>query len=225
MPTSQFSRAATQTTRGLISTHTVLRNTYLLLSMTLLFSAFTAFFAMQLNWQFNIFTVIIGYFGLLFLTQALRNSVWGIASCFAFTGFLGATLGPILNIYLHTFTNGSELIMTSLGATGLVFFALSGYVLTTRKDFTFLGGFLFAAFTIAFVASLASLFFNLPMLHLAISGAFALLSCAYILFTTSAIIQGGETNYIMATVALFVAIFNLFVSLLRILSFFAGNRE
>lgn len=208
-----------------IATNSVLRNTYMLLGLSLLFSAGAAVFSMTANIQMNFIIMIAGMFGLMFLTQALRNSVWGILSTFAFTGFMGLTLGPVLNSVIHGFSNGSQIVMTSLGATGFIFMALSAYVLTTRKDFSYLGGFLFAAVSIAFVTGIAAIIFNMPILHLFISGAFALLACGYILFTTSQIIQGGERNYIMATISLYVAIFNLFVSLLRILSAFAGNRD
>ncbi|MGQ3892685.1 Bax inhibitor-1/YccA family protein [Legionella sp. CNM-4043-24] len=213
-----------QRSESALATNKVLRNTYMLLSMTFLFSALTAYasFAMQAR-PMNIFVMLIGVYGLMFLTQALRNSVWGIAAAFAFTGFLGYTLGPILNMYIANFSNGPQLIATALGGTGLIFFALSAYVLTTRKDFTFLGGFLFIASMVAVLAMIASIFFSIPALSLAISAAFVLISSGLILFQTSAIIQGGETNYIVATVSLFVSIYNLFLSLLNLLSAFSGR--
>lgn len=206
--------------------NSVLRNTYWLLSLTLLFSAATATISVLANVTFmNPIMMIIGMYGLMFLTQALSNSPWGLVSIFAFTGFMGYTLAPILTIYLHEFTNGGELIATSLGSTGLIFMALSAYVLTTRKDFTFMGGFLFVAVMVAFLAGIGSLFFHMPMLNLIVSGAFALISSGFILFETSAIIQGGQRNYILATISLFVSFFNLFISLLRIFAAFAGNRR
>lgn len=208
-----------------LSINRVLKNTYLLLGMTMLFSAATALFSMSINAHPNPILFIVGWFGLLFLTTKLQNSVWGVVSCFAFTGFAGYFLGPILNMYIQGFSNGSQLVLTSLGATGAIFLALSAYVITTRRDFTFMGGFLFIAVAAAFLAGLANLFFQLPMLQLVVSGAFAVISSGYILFTTSAIIQGGERNYIMATVSLFVSLFNLFLSLLQILSFFAGRKD
>jgi modulator of FtsH protease len=208
-----------------VAVNRVLRNTYILLGMTMLFSAVTALFAMRINAQPNILIFFAGWFGLLFLTTKLQNSAWGIVSCFAFTGFLGYTMGPILNHYIHGFSNGSQLVLTSLGSTGLIFVALSAYVITTRRDFTFMGGFLFIAITAAFFAGLANLFFQLPLLQLLVSGVFAVISSGYILFTTSLIIQGGERNYIMATMSLFISLFNLFLSLLQILSFFAGRRD
>jgi modulator of FtsH protease len=208
-----------------VSINRVLRNTYTLLGMTMLFSALTAFFSMSINAQPNFILVLAGMFGLMFLTTKLQNSPWGIVSCFAFTGFLGYTIGPILNQTIHGFSNGSQLILTSLGATGAIFLALSAYVITTRRDFTFMGGFLFIAVSAAFLAGIANIFFHLPLLQLAVSGAFAIISSGYILFTTSLIIQGGERNYIMATMSLFISLFNLFLSLLQILSFFAGRKD
>lgn len=211
---------------AIFATNKVLRNTYFLLSLTLLFSALTAYLAMAANVTYvsPIFT-ILGMFGLLFLTSALKNSSWGLLAIFAFTGFMGYTLAPILNAYIHAFSNGTTMVITSLGGTGAIFLSLSLYVLATRKDFSYLGGFLFIAITVAFLASIASLFLNIPLLQVAISSAFVLISSALILFHTSQIINGGETNYIMATISLYVALFNLFISLLNILSFFGGRRN
>lgn len=215
-----------KTSESALQTNAVLRNTYFLLSLTLLFSTAMAAVAMMTNAApMNPIILIAGMFGLLFLTQALSNSAWGLLATFAFTGFMGYSLGPVLNMYLEMFTNGSQLIMTSLGGTAFIFLALSGYVLTTRKDFSYMGGFLFVAAMVAFLGGIASLFFNMPLLNLIVSGAFALIASGMILFETSQIIQGGETNYIRATVSLYVAIFNLFISLLRLLGALAGNRE
>lgn len=204
----------------------VLRNTYLLLSLTLLFSAATAGFAIFSGAKpMNVFILLIGMFGLYFLTISLRNSAWGILAVFVYTGFMGYVLGPVINFYLTSFSNGSQLVMTSLGATGLIFLGLSAYALTSRKDFSYLGGFIAVAILTAFLGGISAILFKMPMLQLLISGAFAVISSAYILYTTSQIINGGERNYIMATISLYIAIFNLFTSLLRILSFFAGNRD
>jgi modulator of FtsH protease len=215
------------TARGesLLATHTVLRNTYWLLGLTLLFSAAMAGFAMVTNAKPNFLLTIVGVYGLMFLTSALRNSGWGLLAAFAFTGFMGYTLGPILNMVLHNFANGSQILMTALGATGVIFFALSAYVLTTRKNFSYLGGFLFVGVMVAFLASLGGLFFNIPALHLAVSAAFVLLSSGLILFHTSNIINGGERNYIMATISIYVALYNLFVSLLQLFSAFGGRNN
>lgn len=211
---------------SVLATNTVLRNTYILLALTLLFSAATAGWSMMSGARpLNPFVTMIGYFGLLFLTSSLRNSGWGILSVFALTGFMGYTLGPILNFYIHGFSNGSELVMMSLGATGLIFFALSAYALTTRKDFSFMAGFLMVGMIVAFLASLGALFFHIPGLMLAVSAIFVLLSSGIILFQTGQIVNGGETNYIMATVTLYVSLYNIFISLLSILGVFNGNRD
>jgi len=206
-----------------IQTNSVIRNTYILLSLTLLFSTCTAWFGMVTQAAPMGFLVIPIYMGLLFLTQALRNSAWGIAAIFAFTGFMGYTLGPILNLTIQGFSNGTQIVMASLGLTGLIFFALSAYALTTRKDFSYMGGFLFVAATVAFMASVVGMFFPIPMLYLVISAAFILISSGFILFETSQIIRGGERNYIMATISLYVSIYNLFVSLLMLLSMLTGR--
>ncbi|MBU0455238.1 MAG: Bax inhibitor-1/YccA family protein [Pseudomonadota bacterium] len=209
-----------------LSMNPVLRKTYLLLATTLLFSALVAGWAMFSNAApMNPFLMLVGYFALLFLTNATRHSAWGLVSVFALTGFLGYTLGPVLNLYIHAFSNGTQIVTTSLGATGVIFVALSAYTLVTKKDFSYLAGFIFIGITLAFIGGLIGLFLNIPALDLLVSMAFALISSGYILFETSLIVRGGETNYIMATVTLYVAIFNLFLSLLRILSFFSGGRR
>ncbi|MDI9818556.1 MULTISPECIES: Bax inhibitor-1/YccA family protein [unclassified Legionella] len=214
----------TQRSEAVLATNKVLRNTYLLLGMTFLFSTFTAYAAFAFNVKpLNPLFMIAGVYGLMFLTHALRNSALGLISVFAFTGFLGYTLGPILNLYIANFSNGHQLIGTALGGTGLIFFALSGYALTTRKDFSYLGGFLFVGVMVALLAMIAGIFFQIPALQLAISAAFVLISSGLILYQTSEIIHGGETNYISATVSLFVAIYNLFISLLNLLSAFSGR--
>ncbi len=211
---------------AVLATNSVVRNTYILLSMTLLFSAGAAFIAMATNAKpLGLLVSIIGMFGLLFLTQFLRNSIWGLVSTFAFTGFMGYMLGPILNQYISSFSNGSQLVMTALGATGIIFLALSAYAFITRKDFSYMGGFLFAAISVAFLVGIGAAIFNWPLGQLLVSGAFAILSSGLILFQTSQIIHGGERNYIMATITLYVSLFNLFTSLLNLLAAFAGNRE
>lgn len=211
---------------SILATNTVLRQTYILLGLTLIFSAVTAGLAMFTNAPpLNPFITLIGYFGLLFLTNYSRNSSWGLLSVFGLTGFMGYTLGPILNHYVHGFTNGHELVMMSLGATGLIFFALSAYALTTKKDFSFMTSFLLVGIVVAFLASLAMLFFHIPVLMLTLSAVFILLSSGIILVQTSQIINGGETNYIMATVTLYVSLYNIFLSLLNLLGAFSGNRD
>lgn len=211
---------------SLLATHTVLRNTYFLLSLTLMVSALTAGIAMHVNAAPpGIILTLAGMFGLSFLTQALSRSAWGVAAIFAFTAFMGYVLGPLLNFYIHSFSNGSQLVITALGGTGVIFFCLSAFVLMTKRDFGFMGGMLFALGITAFVCSLAGLFFHLPMLQLVVSGLFALFASGMILFQTSLIVNGGERNYIIATINLYMALFNLFLSLLQILSFFSGNRD
>ena len=209
-----------------LATNKVLRNTYMLLGLNFLFSSFMAYvsFATQAP-PLHPLLLIAGMYGLMFLTQSLRNSPMGLVAVFAFTGFLGFTLGPILSFYIATLANGPQIITTALGGTGLIFFALSGYVLTTKQDFTYLGGFLFVAIMVALLAMIAGIFFQVPMAHLILSAAFVLISSGLILMETSAIIQGGETNFIMATVSLFVSLYNLFISLLQLLAAFSGREK
>jgi modulator of FtsH protease len=211
-------------TDSLLATNKLLRNTYLLLAMTLLFSAATAAIAIATNMPFmGPLLTLGGYFGLLFLTTHLRNSAWGLLSIFALTGFMGLTLGPMINAYLKFYSNGGQLVMLALGGTGAIFLGLSGYALTTRKDFSFLGGYVFVGILVAFLTGIGALIFNLPALSLAVSAVFIMLMSAFILYQTSAMIHGGETNYIMATIALYVSIYNLFTSLLHLLGAFAGE--
>lgn len=214
-----------QSDAGILATNRVLKNTYLLLSMTLLFSALTAGLSMMLNLPpFGMLLTFGGYMALLFLTSKFSNSALGILFIFAFTGFMGLTLGPILNIYLHAFANGQQLIMTALGGTGVIFLGLSSYALTTKKDFSFMGGFLMVGVLVAFLAGIGAIVFSIPALSLAVSAMFILLMSGMILYQTSEIIHGGETNYILATISLYVSIYNLFLSLLQILGSFGGNR-
>ena len=213
----------TLTTESALATNKVLRNTYMLLSLTLLFSALTAGFAMATNAPpLHWLITLGGYFGLLFVVTRLRNSVWGLAAVFALTGFLGYTLGPILNFYL-SLPNGSQVVMTALAGTGAIFLALSGYAVVSRKDFSFMGSFLMVGILVAFLAGLGAMLFSIPMLSLAVSAMVILLMSGMILWQTSDIIHGGETNYIMATVTLYITIFNLFVNLLQILGIFSGD--
>lgn len=195
----------------------VLRNTYMLLGMTLLFSAATAGVAMALQIsQMTALVLSLTGFGLLFVVNKTADSAKGIVAVFAFTGVLGAALGPMLNHYLGM-ANGPSLIMQALGGTAVVFFALSAYVLTTRKDFSFMGGFLMVGLIVAVVASIALMFFNVPAASMALSALIVLLMSGFILFDTSRIIHGGETNYIRATVSLYLDIYNLFTALLHLL--------
>jgi len=202
----------------------VLRNTWNLLAMTLLFSAAMAYVAMANNWPYpGVLLTLVGYFGLLFLTTALRNSAWGLLSVFALTGFMGVTFGPIINSYLTVFSNGHELVVAAFGSTAIAFVGLSAFAVTTKRDFSFLGPFLFVGILVAFLAGLGAIFFEMSALALAVSAMFALLMCGLILFQTQQIVRGGERNYIMATVTLFVSIYNLFSSLLHLFGFFMGE--
>ena len=208
-----------RTQSGVLSTNKMVRNTYMLLSITLAFSALTAGVSMALNLPSpGIVITLVGYFGLLFLTTKFRDSGLGIAFVFALTGFMGYTLGPILNMYL-ALPNGSQVVMMAMGGTAAIFLGLSAYVMTTRKDFSFMGGFLAVGILVAFLAGLGAMFFHMPGLSLAVSAMFVLLMSGVILYETSNIIHGGETNYVMATVTLYVTIFNLFTSLLQLLGF------
>lgn len=218
------SRPSVRSSAGIIATHHVLRNTYMLLSMTLLFSAVTAGYAMVANVHPPGFLItIVGMFGLLYLTQAMRNTGWGVLCAFAFTGFMGYTLGPTLNFYVHALSNGSEIIFTALGTTGLIFLSMSAYVLSTGKDFSYMGGMLMGGIVAVIIASMAAIVFQMPMASLVVSAFSAVLFTGYLLYQTSAIIHGGETNYIMATIGLYVSLLNLFMSLLQILAFFSGS--
>ena len=206
-------------TESVLASNKMIRNTYMLLSMTLLFSALTAglSLAMRLPHPGMIIT-LVGYFGLLFLTTKLRNSGWGLLSVFALTGFMGYTLGPNDNHNL-AMQGGGEIVAMAFGGTALIFFGLSAWVLTSKRDFSFMGGFLFAGMVIALLAGLGAVFLQLPALSLAVSAMVALLSAGMILFETSRIVNGGETNYVLATVGLFVSLFNLFTSLLSLFGF------
>lgn len=200
-----------------IEINKVLKNTYMLLSMTLAFSAVTAGISMAMNLPYFaglIMTLVA--FGLMFVVNKKADSASGIFWIFAFTGLMGASLGPILNHYAGM-PNGPSLIMQALGGTALIFFALSGYALTSKKDFSFMGGFLMVGLIVAIVASIANIFFQIPALSLAISAAIIMIMSGLILFDTSRIIHGGETNYIRATISLYLNIYNIFVHLLHLL--------
>jgi modulator of FtsH protease len=197
----------------------VLRNTYSLLAMTLAFSATVAGVTMSLNLPHpGIIITLLGYFGALFFTTKFRDSALGLVGVFALTGFMGYTLGPILNRYL-ALPGGSEIVMMAMAGTATIFFALSAYALVKKTNFSFMGSFLTVGILVAFLAGLGAFFFEIAALSLAVSAMFVLLMSGMILYQTSEIVHGGETNYIMATVSLFVSIFNLFTSLLQILGF------
>lgn len=213
-------------TSSVIQTNNVLRNTYLLLSLTLLFSALTAGWSMMVAAPLiNPIMTLVVYFVLLFAIQATRNSPMGIVLTFALTGFLGWTLGPILNFYITTFSNGSELIMMSLGATGAIFLGLSAIALNPSRDFSRMGSFLGVGALVALVAIVINLFLQMPALYLALSVIIAFISGGFILWQTNQIVRGGETNYILATVTIYISILNIFMTILQFLGMFAGNRN
>jgi modulator of FtsH protease len=202
----------------------VLRNTYALLAMTLLFSAGVA--AASVAWRLpapGMLFTLIGYFGLLFVVHWLRNSALALPAVFALTGFMGYTLGPLLSQVLAV-PGGTQLVALAFGATAATFLALSAFALVTRRDFGFLGGFLFAGMIVALVAAVAAAFLELATLAIVVSAGVAFLSAGLILYETSRIVNGGETNYVLATVGLYVSIFNLFVSLLHLLGL-GGSEE
>ncbi len=199
-------------------TNKVLRNTYLLLSATLAFSALMAGIAMAFSLPYpGLLLTLLAYFGLLYGVHKTANSAMGLAFVFALTGFLGYTLGPIIGMYLQAIPNGHSVVMNAFGITAVSFVALSAYAVRSGRNFSFMGGFLFVGILTAFLLGLGAIFFNMPALSLAVSGMFVLLMAGLILYQTGEIVNGGETNYILATVTLFVSIFNLFTSLLHLL--------
>jgi len=202
---------------SILETNKVLKNTYMLLSATLIFSAAMAAVAMATKMPpLGIIVTLVGYFGLLFLTSKFRNSAAGIVCVFALTGFMGLTLGPMLSAYIANVPNGGQLVLTSLGTTGLIFLALSAYVLTTRKDFSFMGGFLMVGMLGMLGVIVIGFFVDMSAFSMAISAGIVLLMSGMILYQTSAIINGGERNYIMATVSLYVSLYNIFIHLLML---------
>jgi modulator of FtsH protease len=208
---------------SVLATNKVLRNTYMLLAMTLLFSAFTAAVSMVVGiGQGAALVLMLVSFGLLFWVHKAAESSQGIVAIFAFTGCLGASLGPMLSYYV-ALANGPGIVLQALGGTGLIFFALSGYALTTRKDFSFLRGFLFTGLIVAIVAMILNIFLAIPLLSLVISSAVIMIMSGLILFDTSRIINGGETNYIRATVSLYLNVYNIFIHLLHLISALSGR--
>ncbi|WP_407332855.1 Bax inhibitor-1/YccA family protein [Enterovibrio sp. 27052020O] len=205
-----------------LATNRVLRNTYFLLSLTLVWSAIVAGVSMAMNMPYpGIIITLVGFYGLLFLTEKNKNNSMGLVLTFALTGFMGYTLGPILNMYVGAGLGWA--IAPALGGTALTFMACSAYALTTKRDLSFLNGMLMAGFVVIIVGMIANIFLQMPMISVALSGVFVLFSTGVILLTTQSIIRGGETNYISATVGLYVSIYNLFLSLLQLLGIFGGD--
>ena len=209
---------ASQSQAGVLATNKLIRNTYMLLSMTLLFSAFTAAVSVVLRMPPMTYLLSIGAAFLLmwFVLPRVANSSKGIGVVFAITGLMGFSLGPILSAYL-SLSNGPTIIATALAGTGVIFLGLSGYALVSRKDFSFMGGFLFVGLLVVIGAAFANLFFSIPALSLAISAAVIMIMSGFILYDTSRMVHGSETNYVLATVGLYVNIFNIFVNLLHLL--------
>ncbi|PCJ26068.1 MAG: BAX inhibitor protein [SAR86 cluster bacterium] len=207
-----------------LSTNKVVRNTYMLLSMTLFFSAISAVItmAMQLG-QGAGFIMLIGGFIMSFVVRAKANSSAGLVAVFIFAGLMGGALGPTISMYIAAYANGGVIVAQALGGTALIFLSLSGYVLTTGKNFNFLGGFIFTGMMVVIVAMIANIFLQIPAFSLAISSAVILLMSGFILFDTSRIINGGERNYIIATISLYLSIFNIFIHLLHLLGALTGR--
>lgn len=218
MTDGQEGRLASRPRPSELATNKVLRNTYLLLSATLLFSAVMAGLSMAIGFPYlGPVVTLVGYFGLLFLTYRLRNSAAGLLAVFALTGFMGLTLGPLLSAYLSMVPNGGELVMTSLGVTGLLFVGLSAYVVKSRRDMSFMGGFLMVGLFGLLGVILVGLFVDLSAIQMALSAGIVLLMGVLILYETSAIVHGGQDNYILATVNIYVALYNIFINLLALL--------
>lgn len=217
---------ATLTSRSSVisNTHSVLRNTYILLSVTLLFSAGASWLAVTQEAGFGSSMIaFIGAFIFLFATTALRNSAWGILGVFAFTGCMGYSMGPLLNHFIRGYANGGQLIMTALGSTGLVFFVSSAYMITTKKELSHWSKFLMIGLVVCIVASIANIFLKMPAMQLAVSSMLTLISAMLIMYDTSRIVNNGETNYIMATISLYIDIQMLFQNLLILLGVFNGR--
>ena len=222
---------ATQTGSIVIEQNRVLRNTYMMLALTMIPTVIGAFVGTSINFSFMAASPILSsllmfaaMMGMMFAVTALRNSVWGIVALLGFTFLAGVFLGPILQVALH-FRNGGQLIALAAGGTGIIFGSLATIATVTKKDFSFMGKFLFIGLILLIVASLANLFFQIPALSLTISAIAVLIFSAYILFDVSRIVTGGETNYVMATLALYMDIYNLFINLLNLLMAFSGERD
>jgi modulator of FtsH protease len=215
-----FSRTASQ--ESALQTNKVLRNTYALLSMTLLWSAVVAGISMAMNLpRPGLIIMLVGFYGLLFLTEKNRDNSMGLVFTFLFTGFLGYTIGPLLNAYIGA--GMGDVVLTALGGTALSFMAASAYALTTKRDLSMMGGLMLSLFVVLVVGMIASIFIQSTILHLALSSLFIVFSTMAILMTTQGIIRGGETNYISATVTLYVSIYNIFISLLSILGIMGND--
>jgi modulator of FtsH protease len=224
-------QTATPISTAVIEQNKVLRNTYMMLALTMIPTVIGAFVGMSMSFAFMAQSPIMSsllmfgaMIGMMFAVTALRNSVWGVVALLGFTFVAGVFLGPILQVALHL-KNGAQLIGLAAGGTGIIFFSLATLATVTKKDFSFMGKFLFIGLILLIVASLANLFFQIPALSLTISSIAVLIFSAYILFDVSRIVHGGETNYVMATLGLFLNIYNLFIHLLSLLMAFSGERD
>lgn len=207
-----------------LSVNKVVRNTYMLLSMTLFFSAICAVTTMALQVSQGVgMMLLIGGFLMSFVVRSTANSSKGLIAIFVFAGLWGGALGPVISVYLAAYANGSAIVAQALGGTAIIFLSLSGYALTTRKNFNFLGGFIFTGMMVVIVAMIANIFLQIPALSLAVSAAVIMLMSGFILFDTSRIVNGGERNYIMATISLYLSIINIFVHLLHLLGALTGR--
>ena len=224
-------QAVTQTSTLAVEQNKVLRNTYMMLALTMIPTVIGALIGTSMNLSFMaehpIMSSLLMFgamMGMLFAVSALRNSVWGIVALLGFTFVAGVFLGPILQVALHL-KNGAQLVGMAGGGTGLIFFTLATIATVTKKDFSFMGKFLFIGLILLIVASLANIFFQIPALSLTISAIAVMIFSAYILYDVSQIVHGGETNYVMATLGLYLNIYNLFINLLNLLMAFSGERE
>ena len=224
-------QAVTQTPTLAVEQNKVLRNTYMMLGLTMIPTVIGAFIGTSINFSFMaqhpIMSSLLMFgvmMGMLFAVTALRNSVWGVVALLGFTFVAGVFLGPILQVALH-FKNGAQLVGMAAGGTGIIFLSLSTLATVTKKDYSFMGKFLFIGLIMLIVASLANMFFQIPALALTISAIAVMIFSAYILFDVSRIVHGGETNYVMATLSLYLDIYNLFINLLQLLMAFSGERD
>ncbi len=221
---TRLDQTLARSTHTTFATNKVIKNTYLLLSATLLFSALMALLSMVLAvplWTYTVSVIVAMLLGI-FVLPRTQDSAAGLGVIFAITGLMGFGLGAVLTLYLQL-PHGPQTVALALGGTGVIFLGLSGYALSSRRDFSFMGGFIFAGMLVMLVAVLANIFLQLPALQLAIAAGFILLMSGYILFQTSQMVHGGETNYISATYGLYLSIFNIFISLLQILGIFGGD--
>ncbi|MBF0254948.1 MAG: Bax inhibitor-1/YccA family protein [Gammaproteobacteria bacterium] len=221
---NRYEMSMERSVASVVSTNKLIKNTYMLLAATLLFSAVMA--AVSVVAQMPSWTYLVSVIGAMllgiFVLPRTANSSAGLGVIFLITGLMGFGLGAVISQYL-SLPNGPQIVGTAFGGTGIIFLGLSGYALTSKRDFSFMGGFLFAGMLVVVVAALANIFLEMPALSLAISGVVILLMSGFILFDTSRMVNGGETNYLFATYGLYLTIFNIFISLLQLLGIMGGD--